>query len=180
MADFGQFDAFLNDPDLAFTWQGKDYEITIPASEVMRFVSASKKRTDALTEYQDAHNKWIKDGREGEEPTGPDEWGNYADVAKLLGGSFDRKNLRFKGCFLAEMQDAGVPMSALNRIITSTSLKFTYSDEVAESFMKHGDVVRAIRENTGKAKREKQVQAEKATQPDTGATSSAGSETPKD
>lgn len=152
MADFGQLDEFFNDADFTLTWNGKVHEITIPTDRVMRFTVDYNKLQRAETERLDKALEARRNGASVDDLEPGDPWAETALVAKLLGGSFDKKTYKFKGCFLAELQDAGAPMSALNRMITAVSLKFIHGDLASEHYMETGDLREAITRFSGKAR----------------------------
>lgn len=171
MANFGDLTEFLDDSDFSFTHNGKEIKFTAPAEKVMRFTIEWQKYNRAEQERLNKARELVAQGKPATDAGEPDRWGEHKAVAALLGGSFDAKSFRYKECILGELQDAGVPANAINRIQTGIVLKYMHGDLSAEHYMLTGDMNEAIMRYSGKAAPKKEHLASQATQTEAGATS---------
>lgn len=171
MANFGDLTEFLDDSDFSFTHNGKEIKFTAPAEKVMKFTIEWQKHNRAEQERLNKARELVAQGKPATDAGEPDRWGEHKAVAALLGGSFDAKTFRYKECVLADLQEAGVPTNAINRIQTGIVLKYVHGDLAAEHYMLTGDMNEAIMRWSGKAAPKKEHLASQATQKEAGETS---------
>lgn len=127
MTNFGQLDEQLDAYDIAFTFKGKEYQITPSVQEVLTFHRELGKEQTRLAE-----NNQFDDGL-----------GVWARVAPLLGSKFTRSTGKFTGGILAELEKAGASFSQMERLVSAVHLKYTQSDDLAKAYFATGNLKKA-------------------------------------
>lgn len=173
MANYGDLSEFFDDADFSFTWGDETKKINIPAAKVMKFTveyqKHQKKESDRLNKIREL----AKSGKDIAEAGEYDRWREHVLVAEMLGGNFSEKTFKFNGCYLAELQDKGVPMASINRLVKAITLKYIHGDLASEHYMLTGDLGEAVTRFSGKDRPMKNYHPSPATQPEAGETSVA-------
>lgn len=122
MLDLGQVESFNASDRITFTYNGKDYELTPTARQVMAFHTERVKESTSTNAAVMA----------------------YTVTAPLFGSKYDPEKNTFTGGVIAKLIKEDIEWSALDRLITSVFIYFTSGSDLALAFMETGDFLAAV------------------------------------
>ena len=128
MTNFGQLDEQLDAYDIAFTFKGKEYQITPSVQEVLTF----------HRDLANARNKLATD-RNASDP-----FGVWRRVCPLLGSKFVAKTGKIEGGILGEIIEAGATFPQVERLVSAVEFKYSNSDELAKAYFETGNLKKAV------------------------------------